>query len=128
MAGPKLDGAGNIKMATLESAVANLQRCHAIVERAAVDLKNNRPVGPNIMALKRSATPMIGQLKGQFGMISDQVVAFLLAATRGNDQQKVRAMREGVAQVRTALEIAMTRVKDQHTVLEEKKESAPPAE
>src|SRR6476469_577777 len=112
MPGPRLDGAGAQKMNTLEAALVHVQRLHGLIERAGVDVKNNRPLGPSVMALKRSATPLIGQLKGQFGMISDQVTAMLLSATRGgNDQQKLRAMREGIAQIRTALDIAVSRTK-----------------
>ena len=42
MAGIKLDGAGTQKMKTLEDALATMQQIHGIVERMALDVKNNR--------------------------------------------------------------------------------------
>ena len=67
--------------------------------------------------MKRAGSPMVGLLKGQFGMISDQVTALLLASTRGGGEQvKLRTMREGIAQVRTSLEIAIAKTKEKHTV------------
>lgn len=120
MAGPKLDNAGAVKMKTLEEALAMVQTLHGLVERYAVDVKRKMPASTFPQQFKRQATPLVGQLKGQFGMISDQVAAMILAATRGGggDQGRLRALREGVAQVRTALEIMQTRVKEQHTVVE----------
>jgi len=45
------------------------------------------------------------------------VSAMILAAGRGgSDQMRLRSMREFVAQIRTALEIAAAKVKDQHAV------------
>ena len=41
--GPKLDGAGNVKIVTIHEAQAILQRCHGIVEGMALDVKNSRP-------------------------------------------------------------------------------------
>ena len=71
--------------------------------------------------LKRAATPLIGKLKGQFGMIADVVVAMLLAATRGGgDAQKVRGMREGITSVRTQLEIAEAKILEKHAVEDKK--------
>jgi hypothetical protein len=50
-------------------------------------------------------------------MIADQVTALLLAATRGgNEQVKLRSMREGIAQVRTSLEIAIAKTREKHTM------------
>ena len=100
--GPKLDGAGNVKIVTIHEAQVILQRCHGIVEMMALDVKNSRPISGGVQQLKRAATPLIGKLKGQYGMIADVVTAMLLAATRGGgDAQKVRGMREGIASVRT---------------------------
>jgi hypothetical protein len=59
-------------------------------------------------------------LKGQFGMISDQVSAMMLIATRGGgDQAKLRSLREAVAQLRIQLEIAIAKTKEKHTLAEE---------
>ena len=120
--GPKLDGAGNVKIVTINEAQAILQRCHGIVEMMALDVKNSRPIAGGVQQLKRAATPLIGKLKGQYGMIADVVTAMLLAATRGGgDAQKVRGMREGIASVRTQLEIAEAKVLENHAVEDKKK-------
>jgi len=118
MAGPKLDGAGNVKIVTVHEAQAILQRCHGLVELMAMDVKGSRPINGGISQLKRAATPLIGKLKGQFGMISDVVTAMLLAATRasGGDQAKVRTMREFIASIRQQLEIAEKQILEKHAV------------
>jgi len=47
------------------------------------------------------------------------VTALLLIATRGGgDQAKLRSMRELVAQIRTALEIAVAKTKEKHAIEE----------
>lgn len=118
MGGVKLDGAGVQKMKTLEDALISLQSIHGVVERMAIDVKNQRPLGIAPQQVKRMAVPLQGQLKGQFGMIADQVTAFILASSRGGggDQAKVRVMREYVGQLRQAIEIAAHKVKEQHAV------------
>ena len=116
MAG-RLDGAGIAKMETLEEALTHLQRIHAIVERMAVLARSQSDTGQLRQQVQRAASPLVTLLKPQFGMISEQVALFNLIATRGGgDQMRVRALRENVAQLRTQLEITMTRVRDQHTV------------
>lgn len=117
MAGVKLDGAGAQKMKTIEEALKTLQTMHGMVERMAIEVKNQKGAGVIPQQIKRLATPLQGQLKGQFGLIADQVSAMILASGRGGgDQLKVRSMREFIAQIRQALEIAATKVKDQHAV------------
>jgi hypothetical protein len=114
--GTKMDGAGMAKMTTLEDALTHLQRLHAIVERMATAVRSQQDTGQHRQQLQRASAPLVTLLKPQFGMISDQVVQVNLITNRGGgDQMKVRALREAVAQVRTQLEIAMTRVRDQHT-------------
>jgi hypothetical protein len=118
--GPKLDGAGAAKMETLEEATAHLQRLHGIVERMAIAVRSQQATGAFGAQLRRAAAPMVGLLKGQFGTIADQVTALLLVATRGGgEQQKLRSMREQVAQLRIQLEIAVSRVKEKHTVADD---------
>jgi len=125
MAGLKLDGAGQAKMATLDSAIAQIQQLNTVVERMAMNVRNGQPASQLGPQLRRVGTPLIGLLKGQYGMISDQVAAMLLAATRGNnDQMRVRSLREGVAQVKTALEIAINGVKAKHAVVDDHDEPA----
>ena len=130
MAGPKLDGAGNVKIVTVHEAQAILQRCHGIVELMAMDVKGSRPITGGVAQLKRAATPLIGKLKGQFGMIADVVVAMLLAATRssGGDQAKVRTMREFIASIRQQLEIAEKQILEKHAVHDDKKTAESSAE
>jgi len=117
MAATKLDGAGAQKMKTLEEALVTLQSIHGMVERMAMEVQNQRPLGVMPMQLKRMAAPLVGQLKGQFGMIADQLSTMLLVAGRGGGEKlKVRAYREHVAQIRTAIEMAMNKVKKDHGV------------
>lgn len=117
MAGTKLDGAGTQKMKTLEEALVTLQTIHGHVERMAIEVKNQKGVGIIPQQIKRIATPLQGQLKGQFGMIADQVSMMILATGRGGGEQlKVRALREHVGQLRQALEIMQAKVKEQHSV------------
>ena len=120
MAGPKLDGAGVQKMNTLDSAAAQLQRLHGVVETYALALKRNQPTSLYGMQVKRAISPLIGLLKPQFGLIADQAAALNLVAGRGGSEQaKVRQLREGVGSLRQALEIAVVRVKDNHMVKDE---------
>lgn len=116
MGGVKLDGAGTQKMKTLEEALHTLQTIHGMVERAAVEVKAQKSIGVIPQQIKRIAVPLQGQLKGQFGMIADQVAAFILASSRGGggDQAKIRQMREGVAMLRQAVELAANKVKVDH--------------
>lgn len=116
MAGPTLDGAGAAKLKTIEEALLGMQHLHALVERMASAVKNNQPSSFYGSQLKRAAAPLVGQLKGQFGTIADQVSAMLLIATRGgSEQMKIRSLRENIGQIRQALEIAATKVKEKHT-------------
>jgi hypothetical protein len=118
--GPKLDGAGQVKMETLEEATAQLQRLHGIVERMAVAVRTQQDTAQFGAQIRRAGAPLAGLLKGQFGMIADQVTAMLLVATRGGgEQNKLRALRECVAQLRTQLEIAVARTKEKHTIPED---------
>jgi hypothetical protein len=120
MAGIKLDGAGVQKMKTLEEATTQLQRLHGIVEQYALALKQNKPTSLYGMQVKRALNPLVGLLKPQFGLISDQVAAMNLVAGRGGaETAKIRMLREGVGSLRQALEIAEVRVKSNHEVKEE---------
>lgn len=118
MAGMKLDGAGTQKMKTLEEGFLTLTRINAIIERAAVEAKANKPIGTAPQQIKRIAVPLQGQLKGQFGMIADQVASYILVITRGGggDQGKIRTMREGLAQIKQSLEFAVSKTKELHGV------------
>lgn len=120
MAGPKLDGAGVQKMNTLDEAATQLQRLHGIVETYALALKRNQPTSLYGMQIKRAISPLVGLLKPQFGLISDQAAAMNLVAGRGGSEvAKLRQLREGVGSLRQQLEIAVVKVKENHTVKEE---------
>jgi len=115
--GPKLDGAGVAKLETLEEASTQIQRMHGIVEHMAMAVRSQQNTAQFGPQLRRVGSPLVGLLKGQFGMIADQVTAVLLIATRsGGDQVKLRSLREGVAQLRIQMEIAIARTKEKHTI------------
>ncbi|HYV97740.1 MAG TPA: hypothetical protein VE967_09820 [Gemmatimonadaceae bacterium] len=121
--GPKLDGAGTVKIVTLEESLGKLQSVHALVERMAAEAKGQKPLGPMEIQLKRLLVPMQGQLKMQFQLIGDLVTAMVLVAGRGGGSQaKVRAYREFVAQLRTQLEIAIVQTKEKHEVKDDPKD------
>lgn len=118
--GPNLDGAGHAKMETLEEATGQVQRIHGIVERMAIAVRSQQNTAQFALQIRRAGSPLVGLLKGQFGMISDQVSAMMLIATRGGgDQAKLRSLREAVAQLRIQLEIAIAKTKEKHTLAEE---------
>ncbi|HUQ82954.1 MAG TPA: hypothetical protein VM076_17515 [Gemmatimonadaceae bacterium] len=115
--GPKLDGAGMAKMETLDDATAQLQRIHGLVERMAVAIRSGQETNQFGAQIRRAGSPLVGKLKGQFGMIADQVTALLLVASRGGGEQvKLRSLREIVAQIRVQLEIAVTKTVEKHTM------------
>ena len=117
MAGLRLDSAGLNKMKTLDDALLLLQRLHGVVEQYAMAVKRNQPASVFTMNLRRQFPSLAENLKAQFGMIADQVTQLNLATTRGSSEaQRVRALRDGVAQVRQALEIAVTQTKEKHAV------------
>ena len=119
-AGPKLDGAGIQKMKTLEEAVTQVQRLHGVVEHYALALKRKQPTMNFSMQIKRLLPPLVGLLKGQFGLIADQVAALHLIASRGsNEDTRVRVLREGIGSIRQALDIAAVRVKENHAEKED---------
>jgi hypothetical protein len=109
-----------IKMKTLDDALLHLQRIHGVVEQYAMAVKRNQPASVFAMNLRRQLPSLAENLKAQFGMVAEQVTALNLATTRGaSENQRVRALREGVAQVRQALEIAATQTKERHAVKDE---------
>lgn len=123
--GPKLDGAGLAKMETLDEASAQVQRIHGLVEQMAMAIRSGNDTSQFGSQIRRTGSPLVGKLKGQFGMIADQVTALMLVATRGGGEQvKLRSMREGVAQIRIQLEIAVTKTKEKHAVADDATTSA----
>jgi hypothetical protein len=125
MAGIRLDGAGQAKMVTLDDAVVIHQRIHTLVEQYAMGIKRNQPTSHLLQNLKRQMPMLAGKLKGQFGMISDLVTATNMSMTRGaSDVIRVRSMREGVAAIKTQLEIAISQTIAKHEAKDEKHEAA----
>lgn len=115
MAGLVLDGAGQVKMETLDTCVALLQRVHGMVESYAISVKNNKPEKNYLNNIRRNLPVMAGKLKNQFGMISDLVTAVYMSSSRGAaEQMRVRAMREGVASIKMQLDIAVTQTIAKH--------------
>jgi|SRR5579862_3966888 len=117
MAGILLDGAGTAKMTTLDNAITALQRIHTLTEQFGLALKQKAPTGQFISNIKRQLPSLAANLKNQFGMISDQVTAVNIAISRGaSEEVRLRSLREGVAQVKQALEIAVTQTVTKHKV------------
>ena len=112
-----IDGAGLAKLETLDQAVSHVQRLNTIVERMAQSQRMQQPLAPFRQQIQRAAAPLASLLKPQFEPIADMVTNLVLVSTRGgSDQQKVRSMRESVAQIRVQLEAAEGRVRKQHVV------------
>jgi hypothetical protein len=128
MAGLRLDSAGLIKMKTLDEALLHLQRIHGVVEQYAIAVKRDQPASVFAMNIRRQLPTLAANLKAQFGMVAEQVTSLNLAASRGaSENQRVRTLREGVAQIKQALEIAMTQTKERHQVKDgEKSDDAAP--
>jgi hypothetical protein len=115
-AGPKLDGAGIVKMKVLEDAILLLQRVNGLVENYAMAVKRNQPSSMFVMNIRRTLPTLAENLKGQFGMISDLIMTVNLNSSRGaSEQVRVRTLREGVAQIKQAIEIAVVQTKGKHS-------------
>ncbi len=119
--GSHLDGAGQAKLATLEDALTGVQRINTIVERMATAARMQSETASMRGQIQRATAPLVGLLKPQYGPIADQLSQLILITTRaGLDQTKVRSLRESIAQIRAQIEIAMTKVREHHTVDKEK--------
>ena len=115
--GAHLDGAGLAKLQTLEQAATHVQRLNTIVERMAQSQKMMQPLAQYRQQVQRAAALLASLLKAQFEPISVLVTNLVIVSTRGgSDNQKVRGMRESVAQIRAQIEAAEGRVRKQHTV------------
>lgn len=102
-------------MKTLDDALNVLLRVNGLVEQYALQVKRNQSGTTFLTNIRRQLPALSEMLKGQFGMIADQVMQTNLSSSRGaSEQVRVRALREGVAQIKTALEIAIAHVKDKH--------------
>jgi len=120
----KLDVPGQLKMATLDEAVKITQRLHGLVERMAAAANKMEPISSYSQQVRRTGAPLVSLLKTHFGLISDHVAQMMIIAGRtGSDRVRVRALREGVGQLKMQLEVTATRTREIHTV---KEEAAPP--
>lgn len=123
MAGSQVDGAGMAKLKTLEDGLMGLQRVHALVERYALTVKQGGNTGQFVHQIRRTLEPLVGLLKPQFGLLSDQVASVNLVATRGgSEQMRVRGLREGVASLRQGFDIAERKVREQHAIVTDPRE------
>lgn len=112
----RLDGAGTAKLETLDHALSQLQRLHAVVERMASAARLQQNLDPFKQQVQRASAPLVGMLKGRFDAIADQVSQMILVTSRsGGDQARVRALREYVGQIRSQIESAAVRVREVHT-------------
>ena len=121
MAGLQLDGAGQVKMETLDLCLNLHQRIHGSVEQYALSVKNGKPEPSILNNIKRNLPILAGKLKGQFGMVSDLVTAVYMSSSRGSaEQMRVRALREGIAAIRMQLDIAVTQTIAKHEKKDDK--------
>lgn len=123
MAKPTVDGPGQAKLQTLESALALSQTLHGLVEKYAIAVRQAQPTNGFPQQIKRAATPLVGLLRSQFQLLADVSSDLILVATRGGgaDQVKVRMLRERVAQLKSGIELAVTATLAKHKI----DESAP---
>jgi hypothetical protein len=113
----RIDGPGLAKLETLEQATTMVQRLNTIVERMAQSQRMMQPLAQYRQQIQRAAAPIASLLKPQFEPISVMVTNLVIVSTRGgSDQQKVRSLRESVAQIKAQLDATESRVRKQHTV------------
>lgn len=117
----KLDAVGTVKLKTLDEALLLVQRVHGIVEQYAVAFKRGQPTTSYVMNLRRQLPSLAANLKAHFSLIADEVFTLNLATSRGaSEQTRLRLLREGVARIRTNMEIAANQTRAKHQVTEEK--------
>lgn len=117
MAGLILDASGTIKLKVLDEALLLTQRINALNEQFALNAKAAKPSGSLFSSIKRQLQTLAANLKGHFGMVSDLVTNVLISSSRGSsDVNRVRAIREGLAQIKQAIDIAMAHTKDKHAI------------
>ena len=113
----RIDGPGLAKLETLEQALTLVQRLNTIVERMAQSQRMMQPLAAYRQQIQRAAAPIASLLKPQFEPISVMLTNLVIVSTRGgSDQQKVRSLRESVAQIKAQLDASMGRVRKEHTV------------
>src|SRR3954463_15110835 len=129
MAGLILDSMGTIKMKVLDDAVLLIQRINALNEQMASNSKRGVSSVSTYQTIKRYLNQLAANLKSQFGMISDAVTNLYVSSSRGSsDVLRVRTIREGLAQVKQAIDIGYTQTKQKHAMHKEKPEAASASE
>ena len=130
MAGLILDSGGTIKMKVLEDALLLVQRINALTEMLAANAKKGTPSSTIVQNIKRQLQTLAANLKSQFGMISDLATNVYVSSSRGaSDANRVRVLKEGIAQLKQAIEIGVAQTKEKHAVHKEVKilaKDAPP--
>jgi hypothetical protein len=115
----KLDAAGLNKLKVLDDGLLLLQRINGIVEQYALALKRNQPASVYVQNVRRQLPTLAENLRSHFGSISDLVIGVNLAASRGaSEVMRLRVLREGVAQIRQAMDIAIIQTKSKHAIEE----------
>jgi hypothetical protein len=126
MAGLKLDAAGQAKLRTLDDALLLLQRINGIVEQYALALKREQPTSVYIQNIRRQLPSLAENVKGHFGTITDLILSVNLSASRGaSETMRLRSLREGVQQIKQAIETAMTQTKAKHAVDDTRPDAKP---
>jgi hypothetical protein len=117
VAGLRLDATGIAKLKTLDDALLLLQRINGIVEQYALALKRNQPASVYVQNIRRQLPTLAENLKGHFGLITDLVLSVNLAASRGSSEAvRLRTLREGVAQIKQAIELSMIQTRAKHAI------------
>ena len=113
----KLDATGLNKLKALDDGLLLLQRINGIVEQYALALKQNQPTSVYVQNVRRQLPTLAENLRSHFGSISDLATSVNLAASRGaSEVMRLRVLREGVAQIRQAMDIAIIQTKSKHAV------------
>lgn len=113
----RIDGPGIAKLQTLQHAVTLVQKLNTIVERMAQSQRMMQPLAQYRQQIQRAAAPIASLLKPQFEPISVMLTNLVIVGTRGgSDQQKVRSLRESVAQIKAQLDATESRVRKEHSV------------
>jgi hypothetical protein len=117
MSGVILDASGTIKLKVLEDALLLTQRLNALNEQFALLTKAGSPTGSLKSSIKRQLETLAANLKTHFGMISDLVTNVLISSSRGSsDVNRVRAIREGIGQIKQGIDIGMAQTRSKHQV------------
>ncbi|MCC7055424.1 MAG: hypothetical protein IT355_19275 [Gemmatimonadaceae bacterium] len=118
MAKPTVDGPGQAKLQSLETATSLAQTVHGLVEKYAIAVRTGQATAAYPQQIKRAATPLVGLLRSQFQLLADMASDLILVATRGGgaDQVKVRMLRERVGVLKSGIELAVTSTLAKHKV------------